>query len=157
MAQPPRRLWDSSVIIGYLAGSGGDYEDCAQIIGQAERGEFEIVVSAIATIEVAYLKGVSNATSEAIIQEFFGRNYIILVNVDPPVTAIARRLVRTYRSTATKLKPFDATHLATAIHVGVPLVETADPDLLRLDQREGSPPTMIRKPVYQMRQRLLGI
>ena len=114
-------------------------------------------MSAIATVEVAYLKGVSEFTSEAMIQEFFGRNYIIPVNVDPPVTAIARRLVRTYRSTATKLKPFDATHQATAIHVGVPLIETADPDLLQLDGYEGSPPIRIRKPVYQMHQRMLGI
>ena len=103
------------------------------------------------------MRGVSDTISETLIQEFFSRDYIIPVSIDSPVTAIARRLVRTYRSTDTKLKPLDATHLATAIHVGVPLIETTDPDLLRLDGLEGSPPIRIRKPASQMGLRLLGI
>lgn len=53
----PRRLWDSSVIIGYLAGSLEVAEDSTLIVEQAEQGELEIVVSAMATIEVAYLEG----------------------------------------------------------------------------------------------------
>lgn len=157
MPQPQRRLWDSCVIIGYLAGSAGPYEDCGQIIARAERGEVEIVVSTIATIEVAYLKGMSDIDSEAIIREFFSRDYVITVSVDPPIAAISRRLVRTHRSTNTRLRPADATHLATALHVGAPLIESTDPHLLRLDGREGSPPIRIREPVADMAQGLLEI
>lgn len=157
MPQPQRRLWDSCVIIGYLAGSTGAYQDCRQIIARAEQGELEIVVSAIATIEVAYLKGKSDADSEAMIREFFSRDYIVTVSVDPPVTAIARRLVRVHRSTNTRLRPPDATHLATALHVGIPLIETTDPHLLRLDGLEGNPPIRIREPVADMAQGLLEI
>ena len=144
----PRRLWDSSVIIGYLSGSLEVLEISKQIIAQAERGELEIVVSAVATVEVAYLRGLDDQDSETMIQEFFGRDYIVPVNIDLPVASIARGLVRKY-GTGPKLKPPDATHLATAIHVGVPLIETTDPDLLQLDGREGNPPIMNRKPLYQ--------
>ena len=50
-----RRLWDSCVVIGYLAGYEDLKPECPLIIEQAERGEIQIVVSAMATIEVAYL------------------------------------------------------------------------------------------------------
>jgi predicted nucleic acid-binding protein len=106
----PRRLWDSCVIIDYLAGSAGMAEVCSKIITQAENGELEIVVSTIATIEVAYLQGHDEQDSEARIRELFGRDYIIPIAIDARVALEARKLVRKYRS-STKLKPPDAAHL----------------------------------------------
>jgi predicted nucleic acid-binding protein len=144
----PRRLWDSSVIIGYLGGQKDLADACNNIISRAELGELEIVVSTIATIEVAYLAGVDDQASEAIIRELFDRVYIIPVAIDVRVAAIARGLVRKYRS-GPKLKPADATHLATAIQWNIPVLETTDPDLLRLDGREGNPPISIRRPLFE--------
>ena len=55
----PRRLWDSNVVIGYLAGYSGIADACNNIISRAERGELEIVVSTLATAEGTYrLSGV---------------------------------------------------------------------------------------------------
>ncbi len=94
----PRRLWDSSVIIGYLAGEAGLAEPCGDIIAAAERGELEIAVSIEAAIEVAYLKGYNDDASERIIRELLGREYIIPIAVDLQVAAVARDLIRRHRT-----------------------------------------------------------
>ena len=151
-----RRLWDSSVIIGYLAGQEELTETCENIIGRAERGEVEIVISTMAAIEVAYLEGLDDQVSEATIRELFNREYIIPVAIDVRVAAIARELVRKYKA-GPKLKPPDAAHLATAIQWGIPVVETMDPDLLRLNGREGNPAITIRQPLYEGSRRMPGV
>jgi predicted nucleic acid-binding protein len=153
---PPRRLWDSCVIIDYLAGRADVAKACSEIIKQAERGEIEIVVSVIATIEVAYLAGSDDQDSEARIRELFGRSYIIPAAIDVRVASLARHLVRKYRISP-KIKPPDAAHLATAIQWDIQVVETTDPDLLRLDGREGDPPITIRRPHYEGPIRMPGI
>ncbi len=152
----PRRLWDSCIVIGYLAGYEDLKPNCPLIIEQAERGELEIVVSVIATIEAAYLEGYSDPDSEALIQEFFSRDYIVPVGIEAPVAPIARGLVRRYRHEL-RLEPPDAAHLATAIQWNIPLIETTDPDLLRLNEREGNPLIRIRKPLYEGPQRMPGL
>ncbi len=151
-----RRLWDSSVIIGYLAGYSDLAYPCNNIIALAERGEVEIVVSAMATVEVAYLQGVDDQISEAMIRELFDREYIIPAAIDVRVAAIARELVRKYRSRPS-LKPPDATHLATAIQLKISLVESTDTDLLRLDGLEGSPAITVRRPLYEGHPRMPGL
>ncbi len=152
----PRRLWDSSVIIEYLAGTAEVAEACSKIIAQAEHGELEIVVSTMATIEVAYLEGSDDQDSEAMIRELFGRSYVVPVVIDVRVATVARSLVRKYRS-GPKIKPPDATHLATAVQWDIPVIETTDPDLLRLDGLEGNPPITIRRPLYEGPMRMPGI
>ena len=148
-----RRLWDSAIVLGYLAG----YEElrpmCLQIIQQAQQGEVEIIVSEMAKVESAYLAGRPDAESEDLIKEFFRREYIIPVSVDDPISTIARGLVRKHRG----LTPPDAIHLDTAILWHVPVIETTDPDLLRLDQQEGNPPITIRKPLYEGPQMFPGM
>ncbi|MBI2856000.1 MAG: PIN domain-containing protein [Chloroflexi bacterium] len=151
----PRRLWDSCIVIGYLAGYEDLRPDCPLIIDQAERGELEIVVSAMATVEAAYLEGYPDQDSEALIQEFFSREYIIPVGIDTRIAEIARGLVRKYRQ-GPKLEPPDAAHLASAIQWHIPLIETTDPDLLRLNELEGNPRIRIRRPLYEGPQRLSG-
>ena len=153
----PRRLWDSCVIIGYLAGEKDVAEACEQIIGQAERGELEIVVSTLAAVEAAYLKGYGDQDSEERIREFFSRNYIIPASIDIRVSSIARYLIRKYRTGPKKIKPPDATHLATAIQWRIPIVETKDPHLLRLDKHEGDPLITTRLPAYEGPIRLPGL
>lgn len=149
-----RRLWDSSVIIGYLAGQDDLKEVCELIIASAERGEIEIIVATMATVEVAYLEGLSDEDSEAKIRELFGRDYITPVAIDMRVAAISRGLIRKYR-TGPRLKPPDAIHLATAMQWRIPVLETTDPDLLRLNGQErfeGNEETSaitIRRPLYE--------
>ncbi len=151
----PRRLWDSSVVIGYLAGEADLAEPCGDIIEAAQRGELEIAVSIEAAIEVAYLKGHDDDTSERLIRELFGREYIIPIAVDMQVAAVARDLIRRHRTPPT-IKTKDATHLATAIQWNIPVMETTDNDLLRFSELEGSPPVTIRRPVYEGPRRMSG-
>ena len=153
---PRRRLWDSSVVIGHLAGQTEFAEVCPQILEQASRGETQIVVSTMAATEVAYLEGLSDPDSEAKIREFLGRDYIVLVALDVRVASMARDLVRRYRN-GPRLKPADAIHLATALHLSIPILETTDPDLLRLDRLVGDPPITIRRPLYEGPNRIPGI
>lgn len=145
---PGRRLWDSCVVIGYLAGYSALQEQCELIVDAGKRGELEIVVSALAMVEAAYLAGYSDSDAEARIREFFSRRYVIPVQIDAPVAAIARSLIRRHRS-ARRIKPEDATHLATAIQWHIPVVETTDDDLLRFDKVEGRPPIAVREPLYE--------
>lgn len=151
-----RRLWDASVIIGYLAGQQDLAEVCENIIERAEPGEVEIVVSAMATIEVAYLQGLDDQDSEAKILELFSREYIIPAAIDVRVASIAREIVRKYKG-GPRIKPPDAAHLATAIQWGIPVVETTDLDLLRLDGLEGNPPVIIRRPLPEGSRRMHGL
>ena len=151
-----RRLWDSNVVISYLAGHPGVRDACSNIISKADQGELEIVVSAMATIEVAYLSGMNDQTSEMLIREFFDRDYIIPVAIDVRVAAIARGLVRKYRG-GPSLKPPDAAHLATAIQWKIPVLKTTDPDLLRLNGREGTPLVTIREPLFEGPFRMAGL
>lgn len=151
-----RRLWDSSVVIGYLAGDQRLSPVCPQIIQQAESGETEILVSQMAVAETAYLKGLSDEDSERLIREFFGREYIIPVNVDGPISSIAQSLVRKYRNNP-GIKPPDAVHLATAILWQIPILETVDQPFTRFDRLEGSPLVSIRFPLYDGRQRIPGL
>ena len=144
---PVRRLWDSCVVIGYLAGYPELREQCELIIDSARRGEVEIVVSTLATIETAYLDGYSNSDAETKILGFFSRQYVIQVQLDAPIANIARDLIRRHRDTR-KIKPMDAVHLATAMQWKIPTVETTDDDFLRFDKVEGSPLIAVRKPLY---------
>ena len=150
----PRRVWDSCIVIGYLAGYEVLKPDCLQIIEQAQRGELEIIVSAFTPIEVAYLQGYSDRDAEAKIKEFFSRNYIIPAAIDVPTAEIARGLIRKYRDTH-RIRPPDAAHLALAIQWKVPILETTDNDLIRLSELEGIPRVIIRKPLYEGQQRLV--
>lgn len=140
-----RRLWDASIVLGYLSGQQDIKADCEQIIQQAERGEWEIVVSTIAHAEVAFLRGLSPSDSESKIQEFFSRGYVINAAFDVSLTKIVRRLIREHKG----LKPPDAIYIATALQWQIPIIETTDPDLLALNGKEGSPKLVIRRPLYE--------
>ena len=152
----PDRLWDSSVIIGYLGGQDDLAQTCNDIIDYAETGGVRIYVSTLAMAEVAYLQGLGDQDSEEKIREFFGREYVLSVNVDPRVAEIARELVRKRRDVQV-LKPPDAIHLATAIQWNIPVLESTDPDLIRLDGIEGSPPITIRLPTFEGPARIPGL
>lgn len=153
----PRRLWDSNVVLGFLAGSEEVREACTLIIEQARQGNLEIVVSTLAQAEVAYLQGVEPAETEARIREFFGRAYVIPAAFDIPVATVARTLIRLEWQQGRRLKPPDAVHLATAQQWKIPVLETTDGDLLRLDGLYGTPVIQVRRPVFEGQQPFSGL
>ena len=152
---PPRRMWESNVVIGYLAGNEALRESCPLIVEQARQGELEIVVSTMVQVEVAYLEGLDPSEAEERIREFFGRRYIIPAAFDIPVAIAARRLIRREREQGRRIKPADAIHLATAEQWHIPILETVDTDLLRLDKQYGNPLITVRQPLYEGQQRLI--
>ena len=77
LSQPQRRLWDSTVIIAHLGGESAFSETTSAIIQQAQQGDVQIVVSTLATIEVAYVRGHGNDISEEIIVDFFSRDFVV--------------------------------------------------------------------------------
>ena len=79
------------------------------------------------------------------LETFSHNNYIVPAAIDYNIAANARRLVRQYGNSL-GLRPLDATHLATAVTLNIPIIETMDTDLLRLDGLEGQPPLRVRRP-----------
>ena len=148
MAEVPRVAWDSCSIIDYLKGADRARE-CSRIIEAAERGELEIVVSTLAEAEVARVgEPPLPEEQEAMIKEFFDREYVKRYGLDQRVAAQARAIVRTYG-----LKPADAVHVATALLApGVHALESYDDrDMDRI--RNSSVPLpralIIRQPTYE--------
>jgi predicted nucleic acid-binding protein len=136
----PRRLWDASVIIDYLKGTG-EAGVCDDIIEHAGKGDLEIAVSMLAHAEVAKVDG--SERDEGLIQEFFSRPYVISIAVTRQVTAEARRLVRD----GLVKRSADAIHAATALVYKIPILETTDLDDFKSVNGVGEPPLEVRKPV----------
>ena len=132
MPRPPQRVWDSNVIIDYLSGAVRAAQQCPAIIGEAERGEIEIVVSTTAETEVVSLDGSTDQDAELRIREFFSRVYILRANVDSLVGELSRQLVRDYprMGQLLQVKPKDAVHVATALRWRIPVLETFDDNLI---------------------------
>lgn len=135
MSQPDRRYWDSCAFLGWLNDEPDKIDECTSVIRPAERGEVEIVTSAVTLTEVVRLKGAPALPreKEQAIRDFFENDYIIVANLDRWVAERARQLVWEHG-----LKPKDALHLATALETECPHLDSFDGDLIGLDgNREG--------------------
>jgi predicted nucleic acid-binding protein len=102
---------------------------CRPVLDAAERGIIEVVVSAIALVEVLAHDRTSGIDDQRV-RDFFDNDYILLVNVDKHLGDFARRLMLAGHS---RLKPPDAIHLATACIANVDEFHTFDDRLLALD------------------------
>ena len=151
---PTRRVWDSCTIIDYLSGASRASPHCHRIIDSASRGETEIIVSTLAAAEVANIKEQPGTAAEEMIQEFFGRDYVIQANVDMHVSKRARELVRNYPPSGNlkRLGVADAIHLATALHWKIPILESYDDKLLErinADRHLLGAKILLRHPQYE--------
>jgi predicted nucleic acid-binding protein len=141
MATSPSRVaWDSCTWIAHIQrerilGPDGKtvIEDrgamCRPVLDAAERGVIEIVVSAIALVEVLARNRTSGFDDQQV-RDFFDNDYILLVNVDKQLGDFARRLMLAGHP---GLKPPDAVHPATACAANVDAFHTFDDRLLALD------------------------
>ena len=146
--RPERRVWDSSTILAYLGGETDFGTSMEGIVELTRQGEIQILVSTLATIEVAYLRGVEGDVSEDIIVDFFNRDFVVPIALDARISAVSRGLVRKYGRDL-GLGSHDAAHLATSIVWNVPVLEAVDSDLLQLDGLEGQPLISVRTPLYE--------
>lgn len=143
MGKQRARYWDSNIWLGILNAEPDKLVACTNLLERARDGEFIIVSSAITLAEVIRMRGTSiklDREKDQIMRDFFKREYISIRNVDRLTAELARELVWKYRDIVTdktkELKPWDAIHMATALRLDIPLLNTYDPDLLQLNGKE---------------------
>lgn len=81
-------------------------------------------------------------TKAVLVQSFFRKSFIRVVNVTRKIAERAQELVWDHG-----IRPKDAIHVATAEFYEVPVVETFDADLIAKSGHVGVPPIEIRKPL----------
>jgi predicted nucleic acid-binding protein len=109
----------------------------------AERGEIQIIISALVIAEVLKNKGAKPIGKENRnkVIEFFQNDYITVINVDRWIACDAQELYWEHN-----IFPRDAIHVATALKQKVNFMETYDDKLLKRSGEVGSPPLQIREP-----------
>ncbi len=136
--------WDSDAFLGWLKEEKGKAELCRGTIDRAESGGVVIFTSTLTIAEVLWMKGEPKTSPEkaAIVRKFFRRSYIKVRNVTRRVAESAQDLVWDH-----SIKPKDAIHVATAMDIGVPTLETFDEGLLKKSGSIGAYMLTIRKPL----------
>jgi predicted nucleic acid-binding protein len=138
-----RRYWDSDAFLGYLNGEADKISDCESVLEAAEDRRLIIVTSALTLAEVLYVKGrspISKADRDKV-ASFFKQPYISVQNVTRRISEQARDVFWDHG-----IKPKDAIHVATALVLKIPVLNTFDRNLLSANGRVGNPLLRIEKP-----------
>lgn len=148
-----RRYWDSDAFIGYLKAESDKVSDCESVLEAAEDRRLIIVTSALTLAEVLYIKGRGQIPKEDRdkVASFFKQPYISVQNVTRRISELARELYWDHN-----IKPKDAIHVATAVTLKIPVLNTFDIDLLGANGKIGDPPLRIEKP-HEPGQKKLGL
>ncbi|CCQ72186.1 type II toxin-antitoxin system VapC family toxin [Magnetospira sp. QH-2] len=138
-----KMYWDSDCFLGHFQAEQGKAEKCDGVLQRAERGEVLIVTSALTITEVLWLRGGPRLPKDKaeLVQKFFRRSHIRVYNVTRKIAEAAQILVWD-----NNIRPKDAIHVATAIHLGADALETFDAKLIGLSGTVGKPLLMIREP-----------
>jgi len=113
----------------------------------------QLWLSLFVEIEVAYLDGMTDDSSEHTILDFLAEDYVVLVMIDPSVSEIARKLIRHFH-----IHGKDAVHVASAIRWNAPVFDTFDRPLIT-KLNAGDPNGLlgglvVREPTYEGQRRL---
>lgn len=139
------RYWDSVVFLALFLAEPGRVEACEAALEEAEKGKVLIVTSALTLAEVLALRGeprlLPDAALKKLVIEFFKNEYIAVQNVTRSVAETARDLVWDFG-----IKPKDAVHVASALSVKAPVLETFDGGLVAKSGKVGTPRLLIREP-----------
>lgn len=135
--------WDSDCFLGHFQAEEGKVEKCDGVLQRAERGEVLIVTSALTLAEVLWMRGGPRLTAEKaeLVQKFFRRSYIRVYNLSRKLAEAAQLHVWN-----DGIKPKDAIHVATAVHLGAQALETFDLQLISKSGIAGEPLLLIREP-----------
>ena len=141
-----RRYWDASCFIALLNSEEGA-EDCESILNEAKEAKTLIYVSPLVQTEVIRPRGSPKpipVETRTQIQSFFENDYIKWRIIDRDIANSAQNLCWDYG-----LHPRDALHLAVALDLQCDLLETYDPDLLKLNGRIPNVSLGIQKPRWE--------
>jgi predicted nucleic acid-binding protein len=135
--------WDSDCFIAHLQAERGKVEQCDGVIERAERGDVLLVTSALTIAEVLWMREAPRLSKDkaAIVQKFFRRSYIRVVNVNRKIAESAQSHVWD-----NDIRPKDAIHVATAISFACDALETFDKGSIVKSGKVGSPLLLIREP-----------
>lgn len=138
-----RIYWDSDAFLGWLNNDPGKAAKCGGVIKRAERGEVLIVTSALTLAECLWMRNQPKVPRDKadLVQRFFRRSYIRVYNVTRKLGEAAQVLVWDHG-----IRPKDAIHVATAIHLSVDAFETFDRDLIKKSGAVGDPLMKVREP-----------
>lgn len=141
-----RRYWDSDVFLGYLLNEPDKVDACDSVLAAAENGKIIIVTSALTLAEVLYLKHKQKIPKESrsTIEDFFKNRFISVQNVTRAIAEKARDVVWDYG-----IQPKDAIHVATALIINIPVINTFDQKLLSNNGKIGNPSITIEHPHEQ--------
>lgn len=141
-----RRYWDSDAFLGYLLNEPDKVDACDSVLAAAEDGKIIIVTSALTLAEVLYLKQKQKIPIESrtTVEDFFKNRFISVQNVTRTIAERARDVVWDYG-----IKPKDAIHVATALTINLPVINTFDKNLLSHNGKIGDPPIIIEHPHEQ--------
>ena len=140
---PDRIYWDSSSFLALIQAEKGRVEACKDTLEAAKNGQLLIVTSALTIAEVLWLRDHPKVPEEKanIINGFFRRSSIRVVNVDRDIAERAQRFVWD-----NGVKPKDSIHVATAKRYRCGILETFDQpliskgsDIADIDFREPQP------------------
>lgn len=143
--------WDSDCFLGHFKADAGKAEKCDGVLQRAERGDVLIVTSALTLAEVLWMRGGPRIPEEKalIVRKFFRRSYIRVYNVSRRISESAQDLVW-----LKDIRPKDAIHVATALHLGADALETFDLNLIGKSGTVGTPLLLIREPQAAAQARL---
>lgn len=135
--------WDSDCLLGWFQNEIGKVEKCEGTLQKAEKAEVLIVTSALTIAEVLWMRGAPKLSKDKaeILQKFFRRSYIRIYNVSRKIAEAAQYIVWD-----NSIKPKDAIHVATAIHLQADALETFDQRLIKKSGTVGNPLLLIREP-----------
>jgi predicted nucleic acid-binding protein len=136
--------WDSCAFLGWLQEEADKVELCRGTIERAKAGDVGIITSALTLTEVLWTKNAPPLTSDKadLLRRFFRHSYIRVQNLTRNIAETAQDVVWNH-----SVKPKDAIHVATALALSVPTLETFDDHLITRSGAIGTPPLIIRKPV----------
>ena len=119
--------WDACVFLAWLQNEPDRETACRDTIERAKARQILLVTSALTIAEVLWTKSGPQLTEEKarLLNRFFKRSYIRVVNVDRRIAEDAQKLVW-----ADGVRPKDSIHVATAVRRKCSVLETYDTGLL---------------------------
>lgn len=148
------RYWDSSTFLAYFQEEASRVSACEATLEEAESGKILIVTCALTLAEVLAIRGKERLPPAPEMKQkvidFFKNEYISVQNVTRQVAEKARDLVWD-----SGIDPKDAVHVASALVLEAPILETYDRPLIGKSGTIGDGSLIIREPVLPKQPKFL--